>query len=376
MLNVEGKIVPRKVVSRRGVATYVWDDGMGVDAKAQLANAQVVDVLQIAGQQEKVPVTGTMALNAHAVGTLASLSGGGHVSLMNGVAYGEPYESAVAELTVQGKDIEASSVVVKAHGVQVAGNGGYDWGSEHLHAHVEGHDILLSKFETVRSAQTDLDGVVSVVADANGTMTQPGLKANVKLAGVTLKGQEIGDAVVEAHSDGSTIHFNANSTIMGAKVDSTGQVGLTGNYPMQAKVTLTGFDIGKPIAMFGGGAMKAQSLIDGTATVSGPLKTPKELSGEAEFSQVDVRFSQSDVKMQGIELKESGPFRIGLRDGVATLEQVHITGQDTDIQLSGTANVLGVTDPKGGKLDREGSGKCEHDAAACPGHGYYLDGEG
>ena len=53
--------------------------------------------------------------------------------------------------------------------------------AEHLHAHVEGHDILLSKFVTVQSAKTDVDGVVSVVADANGTMTQPGLKANLKL---------------------------------------------------------------------------------------------------------------------------------------------------------------------------------------------------
>ena len=129
VLNVEGKIVPRKVVGRRGVATYVWDDGMAMDAKAQLANAQVVDVLQIAGQQGKVPLTGTMALNVHAAGTLKSLSGGGHVSLANGVAYGEPYESAVAELTVQGKAIEASSVVLKVHGMQIAGNGGYDWGA-------------------------------------------------------------------------------------------------------------------------------------------------------------------------------------------------------------------------------------------------------
>ncbi len=135
VLNVEGKIVPRKVVSRRGVATYVWDDGMALDAKAQLANAQVVDVLQIAGQQGKIPLTGTMALNGHAAGTLKSLSGGGHVALANGVAYGEPYESAVAELTVQGKAIEASHVVLKVHGMQIAGNGGYDWGSEHLHAH-------------------------------------------------------------------------------------------------------------------------------------------------------------------------------------------------------------------------------------------------
>ncbi len=349
VLNVEGKIVPRKVVLPRGTVTYEWDDGMALDAQAQLANAQVVDVLQIAGQQGKVPLTGTMALNAHAVGTLRSLSGGGHVSLMNGVAYDEPYESAVAELTVQGKDIEASSVVLKMHGVQIAGNGGYDWGSEHLHAHVEGHDILLSKFVTVQEAKTSVDGVVTLVADANGTVTQPGLKANVKVTGVTYQGQGVGEAVVEAHSDGETLNFSANSTLVGAKVDATGQTKLAGDYPMQAKVTVAGLDIGRPLALFGPGNVKGQSQINGTATVSGPLKTPKALSGEAEFSQVEV-------KLQGIELKAAEPLRVGLHDGVATLEQVHITGQDTDMRASGTAEVFGSKNPKGGRLDVKATG--------------------
>ncbi|HEX3373925.1 MAG TPA: translocation/assembly module TamB domain-containing protein [Edaphobacter sp.] len=356
VLNVSGKIEPRKVVGRRGAVTYVWDDGMALDAKAQLANAQVVDVLQIAGQQGKVELTGTMGLNVHAVGTLNSLGGGGHVSLANGVAYGEPYESAVADLTVQGKDIEATNVVLKAHGTQIAANGGYDWGSERLHAHVEGRDILLSKFVTVQNAKTDLDGVVSVVADANGTMTQPGLKASLKLSAVTYRGQGIGEAAVEAHSNGETVYVTANSTLVGAKVDATGQAGLTGDYPAQAKVTIAGFDIGKPLAMFGPATMKARSTIDATATVSGPLKRPKELSGEAVFSQVDVNFSQSDVKVQGIELKESEPIRIALRNGVATLEEVHITGQDTDMRASGTAQLFGAANPKGGKLDVKATG--------------------
>jgi translocation and assembly module TamB len=356
VLNVAGKIVPRQVVGRRGVVTYVWDDGMALDAQAQLANAQVVDVLQIAGQHGKVPLTGTMSLNGHATGTLKALGGGGHVALANGVAYGEPYESAVADLTLQGKAVEASNVLLKAHGMQIAGNGGYDMGSEHLHAHMEGQDILLSKFVTVQRATTEMDGVVSVVADANGTMTQPGLKANVKLTGATYKGQGIGEAAVEAHSQGTTVYFMVNSTVVGAKLDGSGQAGLTGDYPMQAKVTLAGLDIGKPMAMFGTGGVKAKSLIDGTATVSGPLKRPKELSGEAQFSQVDVRFSESDVKVQGIELKESEPIRIGLRDGVARLEQVHITGQDTDMRASGTAQLFGSTDPKGGKLDMQATG--------------------
>jgi translocation and assembly module TamB len=239
--------------------------------------------------------------------------------------------------------------VLKVHGMQIAGNGGYDWGSEHLHAHMEGHDILLSKFVTVQHAKTDLDGVVSVVADANGTLTQPGLKANLKLTRATYQGQGIGEAVIEAHSNGETVYVTANSTLVGAKVDATGQAGLTGDYPAQAKVTITGLDIGKPMAMFGPGDMKAQSMINGVATVNGPLKTPKALRGEAEFSPVEV-------KLQGVELKAAEPLRVGLSDGVATLEQVHITGQDTDMRASGTAQLFGVTDPKGGKLDVKATG--------------------
>ncbi len=344
VLNLIGKVVPRKIVSRRGVVTYVWDDGLAIDANAQLANAPVVDVLQIAGQQEKVPLTGTIALNAHAAGTLKDLSGNGHLSLKNGVAYGEPYESAAADLTVQGKDVEANNVMLKLHGMQIAGNGGYDMGNEHLHGHVEGHNIVLSKFVTVQRAKTPVDGVVNLMADAHGTMTQPGVKANVTLTTATFRGQSIGEAAVEAHSTGTTMFFTANSTLVGAKLDATGQMKLTGDYETQAKLTVANLDIGKPLEMFGPGTMKAQSLINGIATVSGPLKTPKALRGEAELSQVDV-------KLQGVELRAAEPLRVGLNDGVATLEQVHITGQDTDMKASGTAQLFGASDPKGGKLD-------------------------
>ncbi|WP_158790190.1 translocation/assembly module TamB domain-containing protein [Granulicella sp. L60] len=344
VLNLEGKIEPRKVVSRRGKVTFVWDGGMALDAKAQLANAQIVDVLQIAGQQEKVPVTGTIALNGHAAGTLDSLSGGGHVSLMNGVAYDEPFDSLGVDLTVQGKDVEANNVVLKLHGMQVAGNGGYDMGSKHLHGHVEAHAIQLSKFVAVQHAKTDLDGIVDVVADANGTVTEPGVKASVKLTGATYQGQGIGSASVDVHSAGSLMYFTAQSMLVGATLNATGQVELTGDYQAQAKLTVTGLDIGKPMEMFGPGGMKAQSLINGEATVSGPMKTPKAMSGSAELSQVDV-------KMQGVELKAAEPLRLSLHNGLATLENVHITGQDTDMRASGTAEVLGATDPKGGKLD-------------------------
>ncbi len=348
VLNASGEVRPRREVSRRGVVTYEWDEGMTLDAKLQLADAQAVDVLQLAGQQ-KIPLTGTVVANAHVVGTIKNLNGAGHLALANGVVYGEPYESAVAELTVQGQDIEASKVVVKAHGMQLAGNGGYDLASERLHGHVEGHDLVLSKFETVKRANVNADGVLTLVADANGTLTDPGVKANLKLANVVYEGQAMGEAVAELHTQGDVAYLTANSTLVGAKLNMTGQTQLKGDYQAQAQVNIAGLDIGKPLAMFGPGDVQAESLINGVATVSGPLKTPRLLSGTAELNDVDV-------KLQGVELKAAEPLRVSLKNGVATLEQVHITGQDTNIRASGTAQLFGATDPKGGRLDLKAVG--------------------
>jgi translocation and assembly module TamB len=349
VLNVDGSLKPRKAVSRMGVATYQWDDGTAVDGTVKLANAQVVDVLQIAGQQQKLPLTGTMATDAHVTGTLGDLDGQGTVSLMKGVAYGEPYDSATVDLAVKGQDFEASRATLVLHGARIVGNGGYDLKSKHLHGHIEGDNLVLSKFVTFSKAVPSADGSLTIVADANGTVEQPGLKASLKLANVTAEGKPLGGLSADLHSEGSTVTYTATSDLVGAKIGASGQTQLTGDYDTQAKLTLAGLDIGTALDMFGPGTVKAQSSIGGTVSLRGPLMKPAALSGTAELNDFDV-------KLQGVELKSAGPLRFGLKNGVATLDQVRITGQDTDLQLGGTVQAFGATGANGGKLDVKANG--------------------
>ena len=349
VLNVSGAAQPRKQVSRRGVATYVWDDGSTVDAKVQLNNAQLADVLEIAGQKGKYPVTGTLSLNGNAAGTLKSLNGGAQISLTDGVAYGERFESMTANATVKGKDIEASSFAAKLHGMQIAGNGGYDMATDRVHAHVEGDNLVLSKFDTVQAQKLPVDGTLSLIADANGTLTEPGLKANVRLANLVMNGQALGQATADIHSQGKLVYYTLNSSLTGATLVATGQTSLVGNYDTQAKLTLTGLDVSKPMAIFAPNSPKVTSSINGVVTVNGPLKTPQALRGTAELSPLDV-------VAQGFELKADGPLRASLQNGVATLEPLHITGQETDLRASGTVQLLGVTDPKGGAINVKATG--------------------
>jgi translocation and assembly module TamB len=235
------------------------------------------------------------------------------------------------------------------HGARIAGEGGYDMRSGRLHGHIEGDNLVLSKFRTFAKASPNADGTLTLVADANGTMEQPGLKATAKLTQVTLDGKPLGEIAAQAHSEGSELSYAVQSTLVGAKVDGAGETRLTGDYETQAKLAFSGFDVGTALEDFAPGRMKAQSSIAGVVTVSGPLKTPMKLNGAAELSDFDV-------KLQGVELKAAEPLRVSLKNGMATLERVHIVGEDTNMQASGTVQAFGATDPAGGRLDVRASG--------------------
>ncbi len=338
ILHVAGAFKPRTVMVHRK-PTYVWDNGTTVNAKVQLADAKVEDVLAIAGQQQKIPLTGTIATNVQVQGTFANLSGGGTVSLVNGVAYGEPYEAINVDATVQGQDIEVSQLALRLHGMTIAGNGGYDLASKKLHAHIAGNNLQLSKFTTVQKQNLNADGVISLLVDANGTVDQPGLKASVKLANVVVAGKPIGEAAIDAHSQGTLVYYTLRSTLIGTQVAADGQTDLTGNYETKAKLTIADLDVGRPLALFEPGGIQAHSNITGVINVSGPAKTPMALSGSAQFNAFQVT-------AQGLTFKAAEPLNIGLKNGLATLDQVHITGPDTDLRASGNAQLFGAINPR------------------------------
>jgi translocation and assembly module TamB len=338
VLHVAGSFRPREVI-RHKTKTYVWDDGTAIDAQVQLGNADVNDLLTIAGQQQKIPVTGTISANGQVVGTLANLHGGGAVTLVNGVAYGEPYDSASVNLTVLGREIEASQVTVKLHGYTITANGGYNLTTQRLHAHLQGDNLRLSKFATVQNAKVNADGVLSIDADANGTLEQPGLKASVKLADVVVEGKPIGSANINAYSQGSNLFYNLTSTLIGTNVAASGETNLTGDLQTQAKLTIANFDVGKPLALFEPGGLQARSDITGVITLNGPAKFPEKLAGSGEFSNFAVT-------AQGLTFKAAEPLVVGLRDGLATIDRVHIVGPDTDVRVGGNARIFGAVDPK------------------------------
>ena len=349
VLNVLGTFRPHRVVSRRGVVSYVWDDDLALDVTAKLANAQAADLLQIAGQQDRVKLTGTASISAHATGTLRSLSGSGNLTLKDGVVYGEPYQTIAVDISAHGTQVNATRVLVQAHDMAIHGSGSYDIASKHIVAHVTGNNLRLSKFQLVHNANPDLDALLSMDIDADGTVREPNLRAQIGLDDITYQGNKLGGLTLTASSSGPIVSYQMQSKLVGADIEATGSTSLEGNFQTQAKVTLTNFNVANALPLFSSNSISATSQINGTITIDGPAAKPQQLTATADLTNFSIT-------MKTVTLISQGPIRASLKDGVASLDEFHITGPRIDLQSSGTARIFGDTNPNGGEIHVKATG--------------------
>jgi translocation and assembly module TamB len=349
VLNVSGTASPHRLVSRHGVVTYAWDKHVSFGGTVKLANAQMTDLLDIAGQKSAVPVTGTVNANAKLSGTVDNLTGSGNVTLTNGAAYGENYQTAAVDFTMRGQEIDASRLLLQAHDMRITGSGGYNLTTKHVKAQLAGNNLVLSKFDTVQKADVPADGVLTFNASADGTLKEPNLHASLTLANLTVEGKPVGQVGMMANSVGSNVNYQITATLVGAALVANGTTSLDGDFQTQAKLTLTNLDAATVINLFAPGSVKASSQISVAMSVAGPAKDPTKLVGTADFSQFDVN-------LQGVELKTIQPLTATLRGGVVSLDSWHVTGTDTDMKISGTAKVFGDSDPNGGPINLHADG--------------------
>ena len=315
---------------RRG--KLIYNDSSLLNAKAEISDAQVSDLLSIAG--ESLPVTGTVNLNAHAGGSLKALSGGGHLAVAGGEIYGEAYKSLNTDLKFAGESVGVTNLVFVQDGGRITGDADYNIQAKSFRGDAQGNGFDLSHIQRLQSPKAQLGGALSFDLHASGTTDAPQVNGKLALANATLNGQAAGDVNADLHTTGHTLFLNANALLARAKFQAAGQMQLTGDYPVQAKVTFSQLDFAPVLTLLNVSGVRGNSQLSGVVEIFGPAKTPKLLDGTAQIDQFKVT-------LEGLPLTSKGPIRASLNDGVVKLNQLEIDAEDTTLLAGGTADLLG-----------------------------------
>jgi translocation and assembly module TamB len=315
---------------RRGKLTY--DKNSTLNATAQITDASVTDLLSIGGRS--LPVTGTLNLQAHAGGALHALNGGGHLSVLGGEIYGEGYKSLNTDLKFAGESLGVTNLVFVQDGGRIMGDADYNVQAKTFRGEMRGSGFDLSHIQRLQKTKWQMGGALTFDLHAAGTTTAPQVNGTLALANLTLNGQQAGNLNADVHTTGHTLRLNATAGLAGAQLLAAGQMQLTGEYPVDAKLTFSRLDFAPVLSLLNVDGVKGNSELAGVVHVSGPAKTPKLMDGTAEINQFRVM-------LQGMTLNSKGPIRASLNDGVVKLDQFEIDAEDTNLVAGGTADLMG-----------------------------------
>ncbi len=332
VIHASGQIQAHRINRRR----QDFDEESPLTATAQVEKASLTDLLAMAGQDlpPDRSMTGTLNLQAHAGGTLGDLNGGANLTVAGGAIAGQPYHSLAATLGFSGQDINLTRLTLLQDGGTVVGNGTYNLKTKNFLGNLDGSNFELAHFPQPKDPRFLVAGALKFDAHASGTFDAPSILAGVHLRNLVLGGQSAGSLEVVAHTQGSTAYFTAQNSLTAAGLQVKGQTVLHGNFETQANVLLSNLNIAPFLRAFHVQSVTGNSSIGGTINMAGPLREPRQFSGDAEINQFSVN-------LQGIALQASGPLRASLHDGILHLTQAHITGPDTNVSVTGTAALMG-----------------------------------
>ncbi len=312
--------------------------GLGFDAdsvihlNAQAARVDVDDVRPFV--QHNLPFTGLLDAQIQVDGSLRAPSGSGWIALEDGTLYGEPVSRLRAQGTLNDRSIKITSATLGAEGGTISGSGSYDLRSGAFNAQASGTAIDVARVAWLQKRDLDIAGKLNLSITGSGTLDDPRLESHATWTDLTLAGERLGSLELVAHSAGSALNYDVTSHLEGAELTMHGETVMNGEYATQAQMQFSHFDIGALLKLAHIEALNGESSLAGTMTVTGPLRHPEQLRGEA-------RLQELAVTLAGVHLQSPGGVHATLADGRVQLDPLHVTGENTDLHAQGSLNLKG-----------------------------------
>ncbi len=303
-----------------------------VQAHLQASGVQTGDLQPfVAGT---LPVAGPLDAQLTIAGPLRMLDGSGWVQLDGGNIYGEPVKRARAQGTLNDRVLKLSALTVSAPAGSLSGSGGYDFGSRQFQIALDGAGIDIAQLAWLRRKGFDAAGKLKIRLSGAGTPGNPRFDARVNVATPAAGGQPLGTLEFTAHAANHVAVYSASTRMQGADLQLRGQTSLSGDYTTDASLEFSHFDVAALLKMARVQGLTAQSSLAGAITLYGPLAHPEQMRGQASLRELEVTLA-------GVHLKSAAGLHATLAGNRIALDPLHITGEDTDMNVRGGLNLTG-----------------------------------
>lgn len=324
-------------------------------ANAQIANLPIDRVLAVAGQRD-LPVSGTLSANGQVSGTLQAPHAIAAVTVVKGSAWQQPFDRLQANFDYTNTAIDLPNFRVTEGPSYLAASGSFthhagDLQDGQVRFNVQSNQFQLTQIRAVHEMQQGLTGTVQVTANGAATLRKgrpplvATLDADLNARGLSVDRKPLGDLTATARTHGQAVDFNLTSDLAHSNIKGSGQLQLVGDYPLNANLSFTNLTYSGLSPLLGGEPKPLEAVVDGTATVSGPLERTQDLRGTVRLSNLDLRSAPATNGRKPrvtFDLQNTGPVVVALDRSVVTVQSAHLQGRYADVNVTGTAALTGA----------------------------------
>jgi hypothetical protein len=310
------------------------DGGEEMNARVRVMRRPVAD-LRHAFELDDYPVEGLLSGEFRVNGHYQAPIGFGRMTLDAGRAYDEPFETASANLTFEGRGVRLDGIELAKAAGRVTGAAFVGWDGTYSF-NADGRQIPLERIEAVRYPDLPFTGLVEFSASGTGTFDDPRYAVRGSVSDLFVRDEGIGQLTGRLQVRGEEMTI-AQLEVASPRLAVSGAGRIRRNVARDVDLTLrvteTSLDpylrLVEPRI-----SPLATAVGTGTIRVSGPFRQPARLRADATIESLDLRLFD-------YRLKNDGLIKLGMADEVATIERLRLVGEGTTLEVVGDAGTTG-----------------------------------
>jgi hypothetical protein len=311
------------------------DNGEELNAVVRMTRRSLVD-LRHAFELDDYPVEGLASGEYHIWGKYETPDGFGRLQIDDGVAYGEPFETATSNLRFEGSGVRLDAINIEKSTGRVTGAAWVGWDGTYSFD-ATGVRIAVESLASVAFPRAPLSGVMQFTATGVGTFESPRYDVKLSIADLFAGDEGIGQVSGRLSMRGDMLTMEMEAASPRLSVSGSGRIALTPE--MDAEITLRVSDTSlDPYIRFFQPSLSPFT----TAVADGTIRVVGELS-DIDHLLVETNVEQLRLKLFDYPAHNDGPIKITLNQHRVEVQRFRLAGEGTALEVSGE---IGLHDSK------------------------------
>ena len=306
------------------------DGGEEINARVRLIRRPVADLRHAFGLDE-YDLDGLLSGEFHVFGPYRRPFGFGQMAIVDGLAYGETFETAMAGVRLEGEGIRLDSLQLVKGGGRATGaayvglTGTYSF-------NLDGR-IPIESVTAASQSMPPLSGRLEFTSGGSGTFDRPRYDVRGTVSDFFVGDEGIGQVVGELSVSAELMTLKLEAASPRLTVSGSGRVALTSEMDADLTFVVTDTSLDPYLR-----ELNPRLSPYTTAIASGNVRVVGQLANVDQLL-VDATVDRLDLRLFDYRLRNAAPIRLALDQHTMRIGDMRLVGDETQLEISGTVNL-------------------------------------